>query len=455
MALAWTVLAWMLAIFGARAADDEAAGTASTDADAAAFSTQPSAAPLPEPLTLDYALGLSDEPHPGLQAATAERDEAVAEHALVDSAYGLNAGLHAVAVWSEPSDLADDQTYNASRAGVYLRKRLYDFGRTRGLVAAAAAEASGSELRVADARLQRRLDILESYLNVLLADLRFRVRDEAMAIAYVRLDRANDRRELGQISDVDRLAVDTNYQETRSARFIAQAAQRTARVRLAEALNRPGQLSAVLSAPDMGAVDGDLPDLAVLTADVLRASPRVQALQAATAAARERMQAARALERPIVSARADANEYHRASGSADPWAVGLELEIPLFTGGRGAAERARARAQLARSEAQLARLQSQLRQTAQSLWEEIQVLRASREETRTRLDYRELYLDHSRALYEMEVNADLGDAMVESSAARLHQAELDYRLLLNWARLNALRGSDLFAGIAAVKEDRP
>ena len=439
---------------GAWAADTETPAAAPIDTDTA-VAAAPSSATLPEPLTLDYALSLGEEPHPDLQAATAARDAAAAEQDLAGSAYGLNAGLTAAAVWSEPSNLALEQSYNDSRAGVYVRKRLYDFGRTRGLTAAAAAEASGSELHVADTRLQRRLAILDGYLNVLLADLRFRVQDEAMAIAYTRLDRLTDRHELGQISDVDLLAAQTTYQETRTARLMAEAEQRTARVRLAEVLNRPGQLSVVLSEPDMGAVEGDVPELTALTADVLVASPRVQALQAATEAARERMRAARALERPIISARADATEYHRESGSTDPWAVGLELEVPLFTGGRGAAERARARAHLARSEAELAQLQSQLRQTVRSLWEEIHVLRASRDEARTRQDYRELYLDRSRALYEMEFNADLGDAMVESSAARLHQAELDYRLLLNWARLNALRGRDLFAGTTAAEEDLP
>ena len=39
-----------------------------------------------------------------------------------------------------------------------------------------------------------------------------------------------------------------------------------------------------------------------------------------------------------------------------------------------------------------------LRQEVQILWEEIRLLRGGREETHTRMDYRELYLDRSRAL---------------------------------------------------------
>ncbi len=81
------------------------------------------------------------------------------------------------------------------------------------------------------------------------------------------------------------------------------------------------------------------------------------------------------------------------------------------------------------------------------------MLRASREEAQTRIDYRELYLDRSRTLYEMEVSSDLGDAMVVSSQARLRQAEIEYRLLLNWARLNALRGRPLFAAASREQED--
>lgn len=401
--------------------------------------------PLPEPLTLEAALALADEPHPDLLAAAADTDIARAQRASAASAYGINAGVSAAARWSEPADLAFDQTYNDSQASVYLSKRLYDFGHTSATVASAEAVLSSRQLEYTDAQLRRGLEILERYLDVLLADLQFRAQDEAMATAYVRMDRAQDRHELGQISDVDLLEIETLYQESRSARFLVQARQRTARVALAEALNRPGQLSSVLVEPDLRHIDAEPPQLAALTDAVLRDNPQLQALRAASEAGRERLRAARALDRPVITGQARASEYQRQTGSTDPWSVGVQVEVPLYTGGRSAAERAQARAELNRSEAHLARAELRLRQDLQSLWEELQVLRASREETRARMDYRELYLDRSRALYEMEVNTDLGDAMVVSSEARFQQARMDYRLLLGWARLNALLGRPLFA----------
>ena len=424
----------------------------------AAAETETVSEPLPEPLTLDHALALADAAHPDLLAAAADTEVARAARDHAAAAYGFNAGVNAEARWIEPAERALDRSRNDSYASLYLSKRLYDFGHTRAAVSAAEAQLTGRELQFADARLRHRLYILERYLDVLLADLEFRVQDEAMAIAYVRLDRARDQHELGQLSDVALLEFETRYQETRSGRIRTQARQRTSRAQLAEALSRPGQLSGTLAEPDLRVAAGELPGLAELTTEVLRNNRHLQALRADTEAARERLQAARALDRPVISGRAQASEYERETSSNDPWVVGVLLEVPLYTGGRSAAERARARAELQRSQAQAARVELELRQELGILWEEIQVLRASREETQTRTDYRELYLDRSRALYEMEVSTDLGDAMVVSTEARLRQAELDYRLLLNWARLNALRGRPLLAAAnetAAEEDERP
>ena len=59
---------------------------------------------------------------------------------------------------------------------------------------------------------------------------------------------------------------------------------------------------------------------------------------------------------------------------------------------------------------------------------------------KVRGDYRELYLDRSRALYEMEVKADLGDAMTEISALRLDVAQAEFDWMMTQARLAALAG---------------
>ncbi len=58
---------------------------------------------LPEPLSLDHALSLANEPHPDLQVAAAETDIAQAQLDRARADYGINAGVNAEANWIEPS----------------------------------------------------------------------------------------------------------------------------------------------------------------------------------------------------------------------------------------------------------------------------------------------------------------------------------------------------------------
>lgn len=73
----------------------------------------------------------------------------------------------------------------------------------------------------------------------------------------------------------------------------------------------------------------------------------------------------------------------------------------------------------------------------------------------TAADYRELYLDRSRALYEMEVKADLGDAMVRVSEAERNLRKIQFDITLGWARLETLVGQDLNLIRQSKKTDLP
>lgn len=81
-----------------------------------------------------------------------------------------------------------------------------------------------------------------------------------------------------------------------------------------------------------------------------------------------------------------------------------------------------------------------LRQAALEQLLSIALLKAQQKENSVEVDYRDLYLDRSRTLYELEVKADLGDAMTNQTTARLAQMETDYQLLMSWVVLDALQG---------------
>ncbi|MGA7802272.1 MAG: TolC family protein, partial [Gammaproteobacteria bacterium] len=177
---------------------------------------------LPDHLTLAEALALADGPHPDLTVAKADVQAARAERTAADANMGLNASVDARGMWVDPSPVAPYQSHNDSSVSVLLTKRLYDFGHTSALRSAADATTRGSELQYMDARNRHRVDVVARYFDVLLADLKFAVTDQAMAVAYVTFDRVRDRHKLKQVSDVALLESQNAYEKARTARYAAQ-----------------------------------------------------------------------------------------------------------------------------------------------------------------------------------------------------------------------------------------
>ena len=77
------------------------------------------------------------------------------------------------------------------------------------------------------------------------------------------------------------------------------------------------------------------------------------------------------------------------------------------------------------------------------MWLKISDLKRQFDDPDLTIDYRDLYLDRSRALYELEVTSDLGDAMVKLSDAQLFKAQTVFELAINWAKLDALVGNPM------------
>ena len=413
--------------------------------------------PLPSPLTLDDALAFADTSHPTLELAGARLEQAAAGLADAKATTGTRVSALGRLGVVDPSHRAIERNHNDHSARLLLSKRLYDFGYSSALTDAAELELSSVENAYLDARQQRRLEIMRRYFDVLLADLRFVRDNEAMATAFVDIDKARDRNELGQVSDIDVLALEAEYQRTRRERFASAARQRATRARLASALNRPTDLPADLVMPPDPNMTRPLPEFEDLVAEVLANNPILKAAQTQVDASESSVAAADKAEGPVLHGEASASWWGRVSGSRHPVEAGLVLELPLYTGGVRDAKLAAARSDLRESRARLAQTRLDLRQSVLDLWLELDTLRIRMEEVNALGDYRELYLDRSRALYELEVRTDLGDAMVQTSAVQLQRAETVFDWLMAQARLAALAGRliDNEAASEAREEQAP
>jgi outer membrane protein TolC len=404
--------------------------------------TVANASGLPEPLTLEQALVLADDPHPSLDKAGGVLDEARAERQRVDALDNVKVDLELAARVIEPSYRAKpvDPSNNDSWAKLRMHKRLYDFGRTDHLNDAAEAQLRGGELGLLSARQQRRLVVMSRFFDVLLADLEQARDNEAMAIAYVRMDRARNRSELGQVSDVTLLELESRYQALLTRQRTSQARQRATRSRLAMALNRPDDLPANLVFPDLAAIDREAEDVDLLVEEALANNPGLRALRAEVTAAERRVEAALAGYGAVIRGELEGAAYNRSMGRDNPFTAALVLDVPLSSGGAREAEAARQRALRRQRQADLAERELEVRQAVLEAWLDLDTLQARRREITVEADFRELDLDRSRSLYELEFTSDLGDAMTRTSEVRLAAAQNDFDIALTWARLDALTG---------------
>lgn len=402
----------------------------------AAFSPVPGTA---QPLTLHQALQAAEEPHPDLKLALADQAMAQAERDLAgarsDWSLNLEAGLRQVKPTVGPDTVSD----NSLRLNA--RKSLYDFGRT-----ALSAQAAGSlvEARAAgvlDTRARRQVEIMTRFFEVLLADMQFAAESEYMAVAYVNFDNGRHRLEVGQIAAADLAEIENRYQEWLVKRNASQILQRSARARLAGAMNRPGQLAADLADPDLAGNDRTLPEYEQLLPLLRAHNPRLGTLRAQLAAATQRIEAVRAEKSPALDLELEAASYSREAATRDSLKAGVVLSWPLYTGNRVDAQMAREQAQFQRLQAESEKLALELEQALLETWLELgELQRSVRPAARKNSDYRELALERARGQYEMELKTNLGDSMAATMEAKLRERKTEYQLALAFARLEALLG---------------
>lgn len=405
-----------------------------------AMSAQPKKITLPDTLTLKYALSLADEPHPQLMLQEAKLREAQARQAMVDSdddtQVALNGRLRAV----EPPPNYSFLSHNDSVVSLTVTKELYDFGRQEARSKAAQASVSANQYAFLDARARRRLLIMRRYFDVILADLKFNRYNEEMAVAYVSYDRLRKRMKVGERSNYQVMKQEAEYQRVRYMKVVAENDQRRTRALLADALNHPGELPSDLARPDLSVLKRKLPDYDALLAKAMAHNYKIRALQDELLAAQQEVAAARASNNPQLYGQVGVYDYARQLGGYDKYRAGIYIKVPLFTGSRTDAAVADAQAKLYRVQAELKYARLQLQQQLLGTWLDLQNLNARRKQMQVLSNYRDLNLDRSRALYEMEVTTDLGDSMVKVTDSEYLSKKADYETAEAWMRLDILTG---------------
>lgn len=395
------------------------------------------------PLTLEAALAAAESNHPDMLYAQAERDSAVADRDIAHSRQDASVSFEGILRRGRPSSGNQDFTSDNS-ARLSARKTLHDFGRSSNAEEAALSELKAREADLTTALDKRRMEIMARYFDVLLADMQYAVDNELMAVHYVSFDQGKDRLERGQISSVDLAELESRYRDTLVKRNVSAQKQRLARALLANAMNRPGDLPGALEDPQLPGNQRTLPDYETLLPILLKNNSRLHAQQEMLAASQKRMESLRAEKSPVLDAEVQAADYNRAASTRDDLSAGLILSWPLYQGNRADSRIAREMAQFSKLQAGAKKLKMELTEALLETCLDItQMQNTARSAARKNIEYRDLQLERSRGLYELELKSNLGTSMVETADANLRARRIEYQLALSFARLEALLGSPL------------
>ncbi len=294
-------------------------------------------------------IGKGEAGNPGARAALARYDaaRAVLGLARADAFPSVSGAAYARRQGDSANSNFSVGTYNDYRAALNLSWEIDLWGRIRRSVAAAAAEKDAAGYEVAAALLSLRAEIARAYLSLRYADAEIALlkqteglRAEARRLMKVRFDR-------GASSSIDHDRAVTEHESVRAEL----ASLRADRGRFDDAL--AALVGADASSFTIGAKAGP-PDVPAVPAgvpgDLLRRRPDIAASERRLAAASERIGATIAGYLPrLTLTGAGGVQSLKASDLFDPasqlWNLGPQLSVPMFQGGRGGGDKARAEAE--------------------------------------------------------------------------------------------------------------
>lgn len=396
---------------------------------------------LPEPLTFESVMALPESISPQVMRAKARHAQAQARYNLQETDDNFELDLIGRLGWRE----YDFQTEDNHLFGLHLGKELYDFGRNEAALEAEQRLTAAQNERYQDQKIQFQIRLMQAYFNIILADFQYRIENESMAVAYIAMDKAEDRHELKQMSDVDYLKLQADYEKLLVKRTRASYEQRRTRTSLANLVGRPDALPDKLRFPSLESVSHrELEELRVYQQQALANNLHLKNLKLTLQAAESRLNGESLEDMPVF--RVDAlggYSSNYAYGREGRWRFDLTMDYPLYDGGVRSAKVSEARAEVQAIQADIHEYEQSLRDQVADLYFKLQMAEAEKKQNKVFGEYSELYLDYSRALYENESTTDLGDSMVRLSEANYQVIAQQFRETLHWAQLDYLTGKSV------------
>ena len=356
---------------------------------------------------------------------------------------------------TEPLSLSEALAYAGNSNHLVRQKELdleaarayfehYEAGGGLRLEAAVDAQAvtDRAERSLERQRQLHRFEIMHKFFYVLLADLDYAVKNEKMTLAFLRFNRLREEMEMYEAhAEVDVLALETIYRERFHVREAAAMNQISSRRDLGQALGIPDYIPRDLAEPDVsGYVERPIPEYEDFLAEVSGNSFEIADAEMKLQSAKDALKATEKQYAPKLEAVIEAAAWEIETGSRNSSSVGLQLRFPLTAGKTKSQALKLGGIEVERAQSELNVMKDSHRRRAFELWKKLKLLEVELAAAKVRSDFRDQYMDRSRALYELEEKSDLGNAQAELLFAYYEMRRIEFELALTWTEADMMKG---------------
>ncbi len=334
--------------------------------------------------------------------------------------------------------LSNTAIYERAAAGATLNQLVTDFGRTSNLVASTRFRAAAEDQRSIATNAQIILAVDQAFYGALATRALRRVAEQTVVTRTEVADRIGALAEAKLKSDLDASFARVNLAQANLLLLDAQNNERAAIAVLSALLGFPEQ-PAIELVDETSPFDPPPSDLDGLLAQALSRRPELAALQFDSQAAEKFRIAERDLVRPTVNGVATGGfaPWRNEHLSANYAAVGVNVEIPIFT---GFLFQARAKEADLRAEAVKARLldlRNSVVRDVRTSWLEFNTAYSRLDVTRRLLEQANRALDLAQTRYKLGLGSivELSQAELQQTEAEIADAEARYRYRLADATL--------------------
>jgi outer membrane protein len=406
----------------------------------------------PESLTLAEAQALALKNYPRIKASAVKLSAAKQAVKIARSNYLPQANANAVKVFADDntrvmagSGINNPTILDRGAYGLSVSQLITDFGHTSDLVDASKLHVDAAKSRAELTKDTVLLNVTRAYYNVLRAQALLKVADSTRHARATFLEQMTSLRKERLKSDLDQSLAKQAVQEADLLVLRAKGNFDDAESALSEALGYSDTHHFSLS--DDTAITPYPDDLQPLLDAALKNNPEIVALHAEWQAASKQADAEETANYPTVSALAYAGETPDYGGSAsinrNYAAAGINVSIPLYTGGRLTAQRKKASFEADAAKQELDTKTNELSRDIHAAWNNTRTAYQNIDVSKNLMQTNKEALELTQARYDLGKSSivDLTQAQLNETSSEIAAADAQYEYLTQQALLQYTIGA--------------